>query len=223
MKRARGPASSSSAGYAVAAERQGFSFPSRRARLPLARSMGEPGFVDVAGAGYAMDTTGSVTLLNTIPQGAGSSERIGKRVALKSLQCRGTVYANAAVTLVDVAFMIVYDKRPTGALPAITDVLLTATPASMNNDVNSGRFRILKRVDHVLIGSAANNYTACSAFNNDWYLDLRGLPQVFKAAGTGAIADIEEGALYLITVGANAAGTTAGALSAAFRVRYYDV
>ena len=198
------------------------SFYSRNARAYGMRSVVEPGYVDLAYANYDLNTTGSLVLLNTIGQGAGTSQRVGKRVALKSLQCRGNIQANDAATSTDVAYMIVYDKRPTGVLPAITDILVTASPRAFNNDTNSGRFRILKRVDEVLIGSAANQYTCCSTKSADWYLDLKGLPQVFKAAGTGAIGDIEEGALYLVTVGA-AAGTSAGTLGAGFRVRYIDV
>lgn len=194
-----------------------------RFRFVASRSANEPGYVDLASASYAMDTTGSITLLNTVPQGAGTSQRVGKRIQLKSLQCRGSMLANAAVTSTDVAMLIVYDKRPTGALPAITDILVSVSATSFNNDNNSGRFRILKRVDAILTGSAANNYTTDSAMNNDWFLPLKGLPQVFKSAGTGAIADIDEGALYLVTVGGSGAGTTAGTLTAAFRLRYIDV
>ena len=46
--------------------------------------------------------------------------------------------------------------------------------------------------------------------------------QVFKSAGTGAINDIDEGALYIVTVGGNAAGTSAGIANIAFRLRFYD-
>ena len=48
-------------------------------------------------------------------------------------------------------------------------------------------------------------------------------PVVYKAAGTGAIGDIEEGALYLVTVGQVAAGTAAAAMRVAFRLRFLDV
>ena len=92
--------------------------------------------------------------------------------------------------------MIVYDKRPTGALPSITDILNTATSTSMNNDANAGRFSILKRWDEILIGNltAAANYTEAAVKSCDWYLPLNSKATVYKAAGTGAIGDIEEGA-----------------------------
>ena len=67
----------------------------------------------------------------------------------------------------------------------------------MNNDANTGRFSILKRHDDILIGNltAAANWTEATVKSCDWWLDLKSTPVVYKAAGTGAIGDIEEGAL----------------------------
>lgn len=183
----------------------------------------ETGFVDLASAGYAFSTTGSITLLATVPQGASVSQRVGKKVLYKSLQCRGSYQAGDTGTVADIAYLIVYDKRPTGSLPAITDILVTANSNAFNNDANSGRFKILKRCDDVLTGNNLTPATGNEARDASFYLKLRGLPLTFKAAGTGAIGDIEEGALYLVTVGAQAAGTTAAGMTAGFRVRYVDV
>ena len=48
--------------------------------------------------------------------------------------------------------MIVYDKRPTGALPTVSGhPRLPASSSAMNNDANTGRFSILKRHDDILI------------------------------------------------------------------------
>lgn len=185
----------------------------------------EMGYVDVASASYAFDTTGSVTLLNTIAQGAGVTQRVGKKVVLKGMQFRGLMQNASAATANDVAFMIVYDKRPTGALPTVTDILVSVSPQAMNNDANAGRFSILKRHDDILIGNltAAANYTEVAVRSCDYWLDLKSKPTTFKAAGTGAIGDIEEGALYLVTVGGSAAGTSAASLTGQFRVRFLDV
>lgn len=187
----------------------------------------ETGYVDLASSGYALDTTGSVTLIATVAQGASVNQRIGKKAIWKSLQCRGQAYNGPTAQFNDCAVLIVYDKRPTGALPAVTDVLVTANSGAMNNDVNSGRFRILKRIDWMMIGNptgtiATQQLTECTAKSFDFYLKLRGLQAVFKAAGTGAIGDIEEGALYLVTVGASAAGTGAATLAVGFRTRFID-
>lgn len=188
----------------------------------------ETGFVDVATAAYALDTTGSVTLLNTVAQGTSVNQRVGKKIMLKSIQARGRLTNNSTAILNDVAYMIVYDKRPTGALPGVADILTAVTSEAMNNDANSGRFAILKRVDETLIGNnsvtgvVANALTEATQKDCDWFLDLKKRECVFKAAATGAIADIEQGALYLVTVGNLAAGTAAATLNATFRVRFFD-
>lgn len=186
----------------------------------------ESGFVDLANASYNLDNAGgatSVTLIATVAQGASVNQRVGKKIMWKSLQCRGTMNNRTTSVANDVAVMIVYDKRPTGALPAVTDILNTATAASFNNDANSGRFRILKRIDEVLIGNTTTPTTGQEEKDVSFFLDLKGMPSVFKAAGTGAIGDIEEGALYLVCVGDNAAGTAAAYLTAGFRTRFIDV
>lgn len=189
----------------------------------------ELGYVDVAAASYALDTTGSVTQLNVVAQGAAVTQRVGKKIAMKGLQCRGITFNNSTATFNDFAYMIVYDKRPTGALPTITDILVSAAPTSMNNDANAGRFSILKRVDGVMIGNqsatgaVANYATDCSVMDADWWLDLKGREVVYKAAATGAIGDVEQGALYLVTVGAQGAGTAAATATLSFRLRFLDI
>lgn len=186
------------------------------------RQTKETGYVDTATAIYNLDSTGSIALIPTVAQGTSVNQRIGKKVALKSLQSRGYVLNSATATVNDCAVLIVYDKRPTGALPAITDILVSASAQALNNDANSGRFKILKRMDFMLIGNSTAT-TECTAMSSDFYLSLQGLPLIFKAAGTGTIADIEEGALYLVTVGITAAGTAAAQASLSFRTRFVDV
>lgn len=189
----------------------------------------ELGYVDMVAASYAYDTTGTVTLLNTVAQGASVNQRVGKKIALKSLQVRGYSVANNAAIFNDVAWIIVYDKRPTGALPNVTDILNLANAQSMNNDANAGRFSIVKRIDRVLLGNpsltgaVANAITEATGCSEDTWIDLKGKETVYKAAATGAIGDIEQGALYLLTVGNNAAGTAAAAGTLTFRLRFLDI
>lgn len=187
----------------------------------LVRS-GASGYFDTASAAYAFDTTGSITLLNPVPQGASQVTRVGKKISLKSLQCRGFVSNNSAAVYNDCALIIVYDKRPRGVLPNITDILNAASSNSMNNDNNAGRFSIIRRYDFALIGNATN-ITESSYKSADFYLKLRNAPTVFASAGTGLIGDIEQGALYLVTIGSATAGTGAASSNLTFRLRYFDV
>lgn len=183
----------------------------------------ETGFVDLAVSSYNFDTTGSIVLIATVPQGASVNQRVGKKIMWKSIQMRGRYTQNSAGLANDCTVLIVYDKRPTGTLPAITDILVTASSSSFNNDANSGRFKILKREDFQLVGNlAAQNMTEITMRSADCFLKVP-LPAEFMAAGTGAIGDISLGALYLVTVGNNTAGTSAAAAQVAFRTRFIDV
>lgn len=182
----------------------------RQARMnamPLQRqSPQEKGFVDLINQGNSFNTTGSVTLLCTVPQGAGVNQRIGKKIMWSSIQMRGLVFANSATTLADAALIIVYDKRPTGALPAVTDILVSASSTSMNNNDNAGRFQIVRRMDWVFAGNSTTPTTGKEIIGFDHFAKFR-RPCIFKSAGTGAIGDIEEGALYYVCVG-NTTGAT---------------
>lgn len=225
-KRARTSASRQMATFRRSAAMSSRYNRSMSARLQRAPGVSrETGFVDLAGAAYNMDTTGSIVLLATVAQGASVNQRVGKKIVLKSLQCRGSVIANGTAIANDVAFLIVYDKRPTGALPAITDILVSANAQSFNNDANSGRFVVLKREDFTLLGNPLNATTITETTMRDatFFLKIKDMPVVYKAAATGAIGDIEQGALYLVTVGNNVAGTTAATANLAFRTRFLDI
>lgn len=192
---------------------------SRAGALTLGRP--ETGFVDLAYAAYAANTTGSITLLATIAQGAAVGQRIGKKAVLKSIEMHGHLQAGATCTAAQAAMLIVYDNRPTGALPAITDVLNSANSSSFNNDVNAARFRVLRRYNFVVVGNAATPTTGLEDQKIDEYVKI-GLPITFAAAGTGAIGDITTGAMYLITVGDIGAGTADADFALGFRTRFTE-
>lgn len=182
----------------------------------------EKNYVDLASANYECSTTGSITLLATIAQGNTQQTRVGKKIFYKYLNFRGRIVAGTTGTVADAAVIFVYDKRPTGALPAITDVLNTANSVSQNNADNEGRFRILARKDMVFSGNSATP-TADSAIQNaDFFIPMKQMQAVFKSVGTGAMADIEEGAVYMVTVANVATGTTAPVLTGSCRTRFNE-
>ena len=182
----------------------------------------EVNYVDLGSVAYNFDNIGSVTLLAQIAQGASVQQRIGKRAYYKSLLIRGIVVAGTTGTVADGAFLIVYDKRPTGALPAITDILTAISPHAFMNDNNTGRFEIIRRKDFNILGNSATPTTGQESYNVDEYIRLNKRPITFESAGTGAIGDIDSGALYLVTVGNLVAGTTAPTLTSRFRTRFTE-
>jgi len=204
----------------VSSQRAGIRTVARQTRV---RQPKENGFVDLSLTTYACDTTGTITLLATIAQGVSVNQRVGKKAKYVSIQMHGSVVSGSTTTFSDAAILIVYDKKPREALPAITDILVSASSRSFNNDAGSDRFVVIRRFDVMNVGNSATPATGLEAVDFDHFVPLRDLPIQFAAAGTGAIGDIEEGALYLVTVGSNAAGTTASTLAAGFRTRFKDV
>ena len=83
-------------------------------------------------------------------------------------------------------------------------------------------FKIVRRWDFKLTGNSSTPATGNELQDPSAFVDLKGMPCVFKATGTGAIGDIEEGALYMISVGNQAAGATAGTGTIACRTRFVD-
>ncbi|QOH96787.1 capsid protein [Lutraria rhynchaena circular ssDNA virus] len=184
----------------------------------------ESGYVDLGVGTYAFNTTGAIALIPTVAQGTAVTQRVGKKIMWKHMQIRGIATADATTTNAAGAYLIVYDKRPTGSLPAVTDILDTANQRSFNNDANSGRFQILKRVDFSFVGNnaTAGQSTAKTQYVINHFLDLKGKDAEYMAAGTGAIGDISLGALYIVTVGDQAAGTSDANLIVGFRTRFVD-
>lgn len=194
----------------------------KRERSFYAPKSSDTGHVDLALATYACDTTGSITLVATIPQGATDVSRVGKKAMYRSVQIRGRWTSNTACVVADAAAVLVYDRRPTGALPAITDILVAATAQAFNNSDNAGRFRIVRRWDKVFAGNSTTPTTGLEIQDADDFVKII-KPIVFKSVGSGAIADIEEGALYFVTVGSATAGTGAVSCTVAFRTTFNEV
>lgn len=182
-------------------------------------------YFDVAYTSYQGNTTGSIALLNTIPNGTTQQTRIGKDIRLKSIEVRGIVNSEASTLISQSAWMLVYDRRPGTALPVIQDVLTNVIWSAFPNDDNVNRFKILCREDYVNVGSGTVPVTDTAAENVHKYYKVpaKYAKVAYKSLGTGAIADIDEGAVYLIVVGGNSAGAADTTISLAFRTRFFDV
>jgi len=119
-------------------------------------------------------------------------------------------------------FLEMTARRPTGALPAITDILTSVSPSAFMNDNNTGRFEVIRRQDFCLTGNQTTPQTGREALNVDMFIPLNKRPITFESAGTGAIGDIDSGALYLVTLSSVVAGASAGFLRVACRTRFTE-
>lgn len=93
-------------------------------------------------------TTGTFSLLSTIPQGADESERVGRKTIITDILLRGHILwgsTTGAAPLTENRFrlMVVQDKQPNKAIFAVTDLLETADINSYRNLAQAKRFEVL--------------------------------------------------------------------------------
>lgn len=187
---------------------------------------GGKGFLDTNILKYADNHSDStnVVLLNAIPGGSGSQQRAGRKVFLNGLMLKLQIIAPAVIgasgdsrnTFRRTLVSIVYDKRPTGSLPAITDIWETADIHSQRNEAGFARFKVLKQfyvstygglyfflnapaatsLDGNMVGTGGRPYS----FKNKYVKFKTPLVTEYKASGSAATGDIgsfQEGCLYL--------------------------
>lgn len=194
-------------------------------RNPRTARRVETGFVDTNMAGFELNASGGgVLLINAVPNGTGVTQRIGKKISLKSVQLRCYVRSDGPTFVAGHGYVaIVYDRRPQGTLPGRDSIYNGFDPVSMSNDQWSGRFKILKRWDFDVSGNIASvanvKENSVEVFNE--YVSTKGLVTISKTGGTGAIGDLEQGALYLIFGSDQPSGTTLK-IYGNTRVRFVD-
>lgn len=212
---------------ALGRQRAQFLARSRSGGWPVRRSMKQVDakYHDIAVASYQCDTTGSVTHLDVVPQGTTVNTREGKAFMPTSINIRGYLVAGVTAVFNDYAIMYVWDRQPNKGAFVIGDLLDTPTPGSQNKRENQSRFQVIRRFDGVLMGKGDGSTTGDFGASFDHYIKLpKGLvAQCTTADTTGAIANRISGALFQVTVGNNAAGTTACFVNNTMRINFVDV
>jgi len=225
------------------------------ARVPLQKAVAaavrktveKKGMDTVIAQSAIADTTNSnanITVLNLIQQGAGSWNRIGRKVNLKSIRVKGFftwLYDEEAVTgNVSgnwVRMVLVWDKQPSGAAIPTWDTIFGCTEQNGTESSytlsqpkydNMDRFQVLRDVvtefkpQLYLAGGSTNTRSEICPF--DEFVDLKGREVVFLGQSNPmTIADISTGALYLIfRTGAAVGSTNQINVSCQPRLRYTD-
>jgi len=196
----------------------------------LARKSGTSGFVDLNISQDFAANANQVHFLATVAQGTTTQERIGRKLIWKSIQMRGDISPSLTSTAHwdKCIVMIVYDNMPTGALPTAAEILETSDPNALNNENGFDRFKILKRMEWIVVGnqSATVHMTDRSVHNIKKFIKLNKPARygVDAAGVAGTVAGTKEGCLYAVVLGRHNAATTLNAyLDCSFRVRFQDV
>jgi len=183
--------------------------------------MGELKFVDTS---FSSDPpAGSVaftaaTLLNGLVPGSTASQRIGRKVTIKSMLIRyQNKLAPTSVGGSPVRILIVYDKQANTNTAGITDILLTDSANSPNNLSNRDRFVTL--CDHISAPvSVENDFQVADII----YKPLN-LETMFNEGNAGTIGDITTGSILMFVAQFGGITVASPDFSASCRIRYSDV
>jgi hypothetical protein len=113
--------------------------------------------------------------------------------------------------------LIVLDRQPNGAAPAINDILTGGTTSQYNLS-NQLRFAILMDERYYL--NASGEPGAGAVF--DGKIGVGAIEQ-FNSGTAGTVADITTNSLYLLVLGTVVAGATAGTVAGSIRYRFTDM
>lgn len=183
---------------------------------------------DLASGENLYDSTGFAECLNLIAVGDDNTSRDGRQVTIKSVQVKGLIQNFDATTGPSRArTMLVWDNAnnsaSTSAATLIAAVLTSASPYAFPLVDNQNRFTILWDSNEYIGGI---NTTATQTYAQTpvgCVIDVyKKINQVTQYSGTtAAIGSIQNGALWLITIGNQSAGAGA-VLNGQARVRFTD-
>jgi len=242
--------------YSTKAPKSAFARKVARARASTASAMVVPGytrtagyygrlsgpgseqkFLDVAISDVSISTAGDIQNADTlvvIPQGAGESERVGRKVTLKKFMFRGAVFhigatavtAAQAINANRVRVIFYVDKQCNGATAAATDILASAAIESFNNLANRDRFMILKdkiySFNRDSISHNGTNYDAPAAEVKIFMSKKCNIPLEYSGA-TGGITEIKSNNVgCLLIAQGNGTGNVTACIGTC-RFRYTDM
>jgi len=165
------------------------------------------------------DTNTQATLLNGLGRGDDVYERNGRQIEMINIQFSAIAYPVPDTGRAQHArMMIVYDHQTNGTAISAEDVLTAPDTVSFSEIDNHRRFDILmdKCVSLVDSGKGGDEYKYI------WYNGQLHLDTTYNSGTTGHIEDITTGSLYLIAIGTQTPGDTAGLYFARCRVTFKD-
>lgn len=144
---------------------------------------------------------------NEIAQGTGESQRIGRKVSVRSIQFRYTIRLLPSTVVTEgedtIRIIIFQDRQANGAVTTVLSVLETADFNSFKNLSNSNRFRILMDRTHALNATAAAGDGTTSdlmpmSYQGRFYKKCN-IPIEFSASG-GDITTIRSNNIGILTI-----------------------
>lgn len=187
-------------------------------------------------------SAGAFTLLNGCVPGDNSNNRTGRKISMTSMQIRGYVNTvnNSSATAADfLRLILVYDRQPNAALPALADVLQATaqgggtTSGSFDplNINNADRFKVLRNWNWGMLTTLGAGVVpvaallgpqTCDNTTIDEYIQLKGMEAHYNAGTAGTVADITTGSIFLLAVGLESAANNSFRFTFTARLRFHD-
>jgi len=162
-----------------------------------------------------------ITELNCVQQGATAYNRIGTKIQMKSIHFNCLLsMAGSAPTSNSCRLMLVYDRQPNGAFPALSAILSDNISSAPNftcgvNMANRSRFVIL-RDQYFAFNVNGTTIQPVSMF-------VKTKLETQFSSNAGNIGDINSGALFLVAFSiTSSAVCNVQAYHAHSRIRYFD-
>jgi len=196
-------------------------------------------YVSDTQTGFTFNDIPCIQNVARIQQGAGIPNRIGNKIALKSLRIRGAIELTGnggTPPPQNARFMVVYDRQVNNAYPAVNNILSNITTG---NIISAGDYlssinpafydRYIVLCDKLFIlgsnalGSTDQGPTEMKQYVLDEFIKLKGLEVQYSTSTGGApIADVTTGALYMIGFGDQSNGAEPYYMNMRTRLRFYD-
>lgn len=192
-----------------------------------------------------INSTGAFALLNGTMSGTGINNRVGRKIRLKSLQFNGIYNTNKDAGTVAPEYhriLLVYDRQPNSALPAVADIIqsidlngnTSSTVYDYLNPSNYERFKVLRDWKNMVtlnntgaINPAGSTVLDCgnsqSVFNIKAFIKLNDFETHYNAGNAGTIADITAGSVLLLCLGNVVSANAPWQLQWSSRLRYLDL
>jgi len=185
--------------------------------------------IDVGANTYAdVLYTGQLVLLNGVAQGTDFTNRVGRKVQMKSVQLRGSVFPNSTSHVAGRwDLYLILDMQANAAAPNVTDIISANTGSnSFINLNNRDRFKVLVH-RFGFVGAASGGDTAAPSANlasGGRALEIyKSLNHEVIFGGTGAtIGSIQSNALYALMITDGGAAGEGMDYEFAARVRFTD-
>lgn len=174
---------------------------------------------DDGGTTTAGSLTGNITLLSTIGNGTGPSERIGRHVAYSDLTMNWHFNVTANTDNAYVRFVLIYDRQTNAATPGVTEVMNGTDVNALFNPDNRSRFSPLfdSGITHMADNSTTGKVSVSGKKGGQFRINLKGKKAEFLGSTTGVV-DIDSGAIFLVFL----SSSTTVSLVERNRIQYFD-